>query len=99
MGTVTLLVYAGYLSGHGIAYYVLSCCGALAHFVWQLSSWELNSEKSSGKLFKVHIHFISSQSNIHQYSQSNGDLGLIIFGGMVVDYALKGTSFALVSAS
>ncbi|KZV59282.1 UbiA prenyltransferase, partial [Peniophora sp. CONT] len=70
--TVVLLIYAGYLVEHGPAYYVLSCGGAMAHFTWQLSTWDLNSDKSSGKLFK-----------------SNNELGLIIFGGMVADYALK----------
>ncbi|VDB91978.1 unnamed protein product [Peniophora sp. CBMAI 1063] len=76
LAAVALLVYAGYLADHGVAYYAVACGGALAHFIWQLTSWDIDSEKSSGKIFK-----------------SNGELGLIIFIGVVADYALKGTSF------
>jgi 4-hydroxybenzoate polyprenyltransferase len=70
--TTFLLLYAGTLNRHGVLYYVLSCGGAMCHFLWQIASWDPNNSKSSGKIFK-----------------SNGDLGLIVFAGMVADYAYK----------
>ena len=60
MCTVALLAYAGYLSGHGAAYYVLACGGAMTHFAWQLNSWVLDSDKSSGKIFKASTHPVSN---------------------------------------
>ena len=46
---------SGYLNGNGPWYYIISVCGAAAHLVWQLSTWNEQETWAGGAKFKVSL--------------------------------------------
>lgn len=42
---VSLLTYAGYASGAGPLYYLISCLGAASHLTWQLRTVDFDNRK------------------------------------------------------
>ncbi|KAA1478074.1 UbiA prenyltransferase [Dentipellis sp. KUC8613] len=70
---VASLTYVGHCNGKGIAFYLISCGGALAHVAWQLATWNPDDPKDCGDKFK-----------------SNGDMGYIVWAGLLLDFWLKG---------
>lgn len=52
---LALLVYAGIANGQSIGYFVVSCGGAAAHFLWQFVTWHPDVPEEGGAKFQVRI--------------------------------------------
>lgn len=50
---IALLAAAGAANGQRAGYFVLSCGGAAAHFVWQFATWSPDVPADGGKKFNV----------------------------------------------
>ncbi|KAA1470990.1 UbiA prenyltransferase [Dentipellis sp. KUC8613] len=49
---VASLTYVGFCNEKGLPFYLVSCGGALAHIVWQLTTWDPHNPKECGAKFK-----------------------------------------------
>lgn len=50
---LALLVVSGAQNRHGAPYYVISCGGAAAHFLWMFVRWNPDVPADGGKKFNV----------------------------------------------
>ncbi|KAI0337401.1 4-hydroxybenzoate polyprenyl transferase [Trametopsis cervina] len=50
---ISLLLYAGISNGQGAGYFVVSCGGATAHFVWQFWTWKVERPEDGGHKFQA----------------------------------------------
>jgi hypothetical protein len=50
---IVLLVFAGAANGQRAGYFVISCGGAAAHFVWQFTTWTVDVPADGGAKFNV----------------------------------------------
>lgn len=50
---LAMLVVAGVMNEHGVAFYVVACGGAACHFIWQFSTWDIDDHADCGMKFKV----------------------------------------------
>ncbi|KAF8827146.1 hypothetical protein HHX47_DHR5001046 [Lentinula edodes] len=87
---IVLLCGAGILNGQGPAFYTLSVGGLLLHLIRQWWTVDLEIPKSCwGKdVAMVFPHIIDCNIPIANFN-SNGQLGWIIWLGLVIDYAIN----------
>ena len=71
---------------------MVSCGGAATHLIWQLSTWDETSNKDSEIKFLVSdfaLAYLLQDLTADMVSQSNGHMGLVIYGGMLLEYLTK----------
>ena len=83
----TMLAIAGHLNGQGPAYFIVSVGGTVIHLLWQYMTVDLDMPKSCwSEFFFCPIH---PWSHIHLTKGNflrNGQLGWIVWGGLMIDY-------------
>ena len=87
---VTMLTVAGHLNGQGPAYFIVSVGGTLIHLLWQYMTVDLDMPKSCwSKSFFFKIPFIPCLIYWQGNFLRNGQLGWIVWGGLMIDYLLE----------
>ena len=82
---VAMLALVGYLNNQGQMYLVISVGGTAVHLIWQYNTVNLEVPKSCWRKssFTLACSFLThTQENF----KSNGQLGWIVWGGLMVDY-------------
>jgi 4-hydroxybenzoate polyprenyltransferase len=86
-----MLAAAGYLNMQGPAYFLLSIGGTGIHLVWQYRTVDLANPRSCWGVSIDSLCLLSLDLSlvfIENFNR-NGQLGWIIWGGLMVDYSLR----------
>jgi 4-hydroxybenzoate polyprenyltransferase len=72
----------------GTPFFIVSVGGAGLYFTWQFLVWNVNDPQDCGAKFQVRLPDTNgTQSDC--FVQGNGNLGYIVWSGMLIDYYLK----------
>ena len=88
---VTMLAIAGHLNGQGPAYFIVSVGGTVIHLLWQYMTVDLDKPKSCWseffflQKFRLYLFSYIGKGNFLR----NGQLGWIVWGGLMIDYLLN----------
>ena len=90
---VALLALAGYMNGHGLPFFSISVGGTLLHLFWQYATVDLDKPTSCHResLFFSPLSIAAHASWPVNFVR-NGQLGWIVWGGLVLDYTDAMTS-------
>jgi 4-hydroxybenzoate polyprenyltransferase len=84
------LAVSGYLNGNGPAYFLVSVAGALVHFIWQLTTLNVDEPSDCWRKFQVcKVSCPTYFEGFDEQSKANHSLGYVIWGGMLIDYYLR----------